>query len=138
MTIAQAEKFYEQDSKKYELGRHYIDMLTLTPKEAKEDERHRNSGYIIAFSLNGEEWLLKSKTLFYDYIYVKTLIQNYGTNLNLSEYAWFTNIEFNSKKSINCQARSVAIYKLLQRKDMFGVLNNKKNWLEFHKEYVKG
>ena len=44
-----------QDSKKYELGRHYIDILTLTPKEAKQDERHRHSGYIIAFSLNGEE-----------------------------------------------------------------------------------
>lgn len=127
-----------QSSKKYELGGPYVDMLMVTPKEAKQDERHRNSGSIIAFCLDGEEWPLEPKTLFYDYIYVKALIQNYDTNLNLSKYAWFTDIEFNPKKSINCQARSVAIYKLLQRKDMFGVLNNKKNWLEFHKEYVKG
>lgn len=126
-----------QSSKKYEMGGPYRDLLGVTSKEAKQDERHRNSGRIIAFCLDGEEWSLEPKTLFYDYIYVTALIQNYGRSLDLSEYKWFTDIEFNPKKSLNCQARSAAIYKILQMKNMFWVLDQKNDWLEFHIKYVK-
>ncbi len=69
---------------------------------------------------------------------MQALIQNYGTNLNLGNYEWFTDIEFNPKKSINCQARSVAIYKLLQTRSMFDVLSSKETWTEFHVENVRG
>lgn len=127
-----------QSSKKFEQGGPYVDLLSVTPKEAKQDERIRNSGKIVAFYLDGEEWPLEPKTLFYDNIYVKALLQNYGLNLDLSKYDWFTDIEFNPKKSINCQARSVVIYKLLQRKNIFEVLDNKTKWMDFHKIYVEG
>lgn len=127
-----------QSSKKYELGGPYKDLLTVTPKEAKQDERHRNSGKLLAFCIDEEEWPLEPKTLFYDYIYIKALVQNYGTKLELMEYDWFTDIEFNPKKSINCQARSVAIYKLLQKKSMFEVMESKMTWTKFHREYVNG
>lgn len=127
-----------QSSKKFEQGGPFADLLTVTPKEAKRDERIRNSGKIIAFYLDGDEWPLEPKTLFYDYIYIKAMCQNYGENLDLSEYKWFTDIEFNPKKSINCQARSAAIYKLLQENNMFEVLNEKSKWIEFHRNYVKG
>lgn len=127
-----------QSSKKFEQGGPYRDLLLVMPKEAKQDERIRNSGNIIAFCLDGNEWPIEPQTLFYDYIYVQALIQNYGTDLNLDDYEWFTDIEFNPNKSINCQARSVAVYKLLQMKRMFEVLSNKEKWIEFHKEYVRG
>ncbi len=127
-----------QSSKKYELGGPYKDLLDVTPKEAKQDERHRNSGSIITFCMDGEDWPIEPKTLFYDYIYIKALIQNYGTGLDLSKYEWLTDMEFNPKKSINCQARSVAIYMLLQMKNMFGILDSKKDWNEFHEKYVRG
>lgn len=127
-----------QSSKKYELGGPYTDLLQVTPKEAKRDERHRSSGRIRSFVLHGEDWPLEPKTLFYDYLYVCALLQNYGTKLDLSGYSWFTDIEFNPKKSVNCQARSVAVYKLLQKKNCFFVLDNKNDWLEFHKKYVRG
>lgn len=127
-----------QSSKKFEQGGPYADLLSVTPKEAKQDERIRSSGEIVSFCLDGEEWPLEPKTLFYDYVYVKALLQNYGPNLDLSKYDWFTDIEFNPKKSINCQARSVVIYKLLQRKNVFEVLENKTKWMEFHKIYVGG
>ena len=113
-------------------------MLEVSPKEAKRDERHKNSGKLMSFCLDGEEWGLEPKTLFYDYIYVKALVDNKGKNLDLSEYIWFTDIEFNPNKSINCQARSAAIYKLIQSKDEFTVLNNQQSWAEFHKKYMKG
>ena len=127
-----------QSSKKFENGGPYTDLMSVTPKEAKGDERLKNSGKILAFCLDGEEWPLEPKTLFYDYIYIKALIQNYGYDLGLTEYDWFTDIEFNPKKSINCQARTVAIYKLLKMSNKFDVIENKEKWTEFHKEYIKG
>ena len=127
-----------QSSKKFEQGGPYRDLLLVTPKEAKQDERIRNSGDIIAFCLEDEEWPIEPKTLFYDYIYVQALIQNYGTDLNLDDYELFTDIEFNPKKSINCQARSVAIYKLIQKKNLWNCLDNINNWEIFHKQFVRG
>ncbi len=127
-----------QSSKKFENGGPYEDLLFVTPKEAKKDERIRNSGELKSFCLDGETWPLEPKTLFYDYIYVKALIQNYEMTLDLTEYDWFTDIEFNPKKSINCQARSVSVYKLLQMKNIFEVMETKDKWIAFHRKYVKG
>ncbi|WP_407641120.1 DarT1-associated NADAR antitoxin family protein [Bryocella elongata] len=36
----------------------------------------------------------------------------------LEEYEGFTDIEFNPQKSINCQARSVALFMTLMRRDL--------------------
>ena len=127
-----------QSSKKFEQGGPYRDLLSVTPKEAKQDERIRNSGNIIAFCLDGSEWPIEPKTLFYDYIYVQALLQNYGTDLNLDDYEWFTDIEFNLKKSINCQARSAAIYKLLRKNNLWDCLNNIDSWKKFHMKHVVG
>lgn len=127
-----------QSSKKYENGGPYLDLLNVEPKDAKRDERHKTSGRLVAFVRDGVEWPLEPKTAFYDYIYVLTVIENFGCEMDLSQYQWFTDIEFNPGKSINCQARAVAIYKLILEKNVFEVLNNKDSWIEFHKQYVKG
>jgi len=126
-----------QAAKKYEKGGPYSDLLSVSPKEAKTDERHHSSGKLIGFERDEEIWSLEPKTLFYDYIYITALIENYGYQLDLEKYQWFTDIEFNPQKSINCQARSAAIYKLLQQKDLFRVLRNREEWCAFHKEYVR-
>ncbi len=55
----------------------------------------------------------------------------------MSAYVWFTDIEFNPQKSVNCQARSAAIYKLLQEKEWFDVVKSREAWLSFHKDHVK-
>ncbi|HRU52857.1 MAG TPA: hypothetical protein P5543_11785 [Planctomycetota bacterium] len=127
-----------QSSKKYELGGPYLDLLYATPKDAKQDERHVKSGSLISFVKDGVEWALEPKTAFYDYIYVSALMETFGQKLDLSVYNWFTDIEFNPKKSINCQARSVAIYKMLQQKSLFHVIKDRNTWLQFHEEYVNG
>lgn len=58
--------------------------------------------------------------------------------MDLSEYKWFTDIEFNPPKSINCQARTVAVYQLLQKNNWWDILNNKKEWIEFQFEFIQG
>lgn len=127
-----------QASKKYELGGPFLDLLDVTPKEAKRDERHHISGNLVSFVKAGVEWSLDPKTAFYDYIYIKALVENFGQDLILSKYDWFTDIEFNQKESINCQARAVAIYKLLQKENLFNVMRDRNKWLQFHIEYVRG
>lgn len=126
-----------QAAKVYEEGGPYTDLLLCSPKEAKQDERHRTSGKLKAFVRNGERWPLEPKTLFYDYLYVTAVIENYGTELDLSGYEWFTDIEFNPQRSINCQARAAAIYKLLQQKGQFAVLKDVKAWEAFHRMCVR-
>ena len=127
-----------QSSKRYEYGGPYLDLLNVEPKDAKRDERHKTSGRLAAFVRDDVEWPLEPKTAFYDYIYVSALVENFGHDLDLSEYQWFTDIEFNPKKSLNCQARAVAIYKLIQEMAAFEVINNKDSWIEFHKQHVEG
>ena len=127
-----------QASKRYENGGPYLDLLDVAPKDAKRDERHKTSGKLVAFVRNGEDWPLEPKTVFYDYIYVLAVIENFGCELDINEYNWFTDIEFNPGKSINCQARAVAIYKLIQEKAAFNVLNDRSAWINFHTLHVKG
>lgn len=127
-----------QAAKKYENGGPYMDLLDISPKDAKRDERHKNSGRLLAFVREGETWPLEPKTAFYDFIYVNAVVEKYAYDLELSEHQWFTDIEFNPKKSINCQARALAIYKLLKQEDYFDVLNNMETWISFHKEKIRG
>lgn len=126
-----------QAAKKYEKGGPFLDLLKTSPKEAKRDKRHYNSGMLTAFVIDETEWPLTPKTAFYDFIYEKALLQNYGDTLNLEKYGWFTDIEFNPKKSINCQARSAAIYKLLQKENAFSALLKMQTWISFHKAHIE-
>ncbi len=127
-----------QSSKRYENGGPYIDLLDVEPKEAKRDERHRTSGKLLSFVNVGEVWPLEPKTAFYDYIYVSAVIENFGHDLDLSGYTWFTDIEFNPQKSINCQARAITIYKLIQNMNLWDKILTKDTWIVFHKRYVNG
>lgn len=132
-----------QSSKKYENGGPYLDLLDVEPKDAKRDERHKTSGKLMSFVYNKDEWSLLPKTCFYDYIYFKAVVEKFGIDLDLSDYEWFTDIEFNPKKSLNCQARSVTIYKLIQEliksdKLTLDEVLIKDNFVKFHNEFVKG
>ena len=62
------------------------------------------------FRYQGIEYPLFPKTAFYDYIYIKALLNNKSIYEELIKYDVFTDIEFNEKKSINCQARTCAIF----------------------------
>jgi len=123
-----------QSAKKYEKGGPYIDLLNVTPKEAKKDERHHCSGKLVSFIYDGEEFELAPKTFFYDFMYIQAVQQTISKNdiQKILSYEYFTDIEFNPQKSINCQAKSVAIIKAMLMR--FGDIPNlnKKDFAHFY------
>ena len=99
-----------QGSKVFDGDVQYDDLYYTESIEAKKDERLRDSGSIIGFNFDGTFWENEPKTAFYDYLYIKSLYNNYRDIIDeLVKFDVFTDIEFNPKKSINCQARTCAI-----------------------------
>lgn len=127
-----------QASKVFENGKQYKDLLNKSSKEAKKDERLRNSGKIIGFCYNKQRWKTEPKTLFYDWLYINSLFYNIK-NSNISKedilkYRIFTDVEFNHKKSINCQARAIALYVLMKKNNVLEECLNDK---EIFEKYLK-
>ena len=65
---------------------------------------------LVAFDENGVVWPLNPTRAFYDWIYCRALHEHKDLIEKLSGYDSFTDIEFNPKRSLNCQAYAVALY----------------------------
>lgn len=104
-----------QGSKVFAGGGPYRDIFELQPKDAKRDPRLKDSGALTGFSFFGVDWPLEPRTAFYDWLYINALLKNPELADEALAYDAFTDIEFNPDKSVNCQARSVALYSALVR-----------------------
>ncbi|PCH58878.1 MAG: hypothetical protein COC14_00160 [Burkholderiaceae bacterium] len=104
-----------QGSKVFEQGGPFTDLLMGTSKEAKKDIRLKESGDLKEFEFFGSMFPLRPRTFFYDWLYINALNQNEKYKDEVLSYRGFTDIEFNPKKSINCQAYSVALFVSLER-----------------------
>jgi hypothetical protein len=103
-----------QGSKVFDCGGPYTDLYEMEARDAKRDCRLRESGRLIRFRFNEIEFPLEPMTAFYDWLYISA-IYPYRDWLQerlsqRKEYAGFTDIEFNPAKSVNCQARSCALF----------------------------
>ena len=107
-----------QASKVFERGGPYLDILDMTSREAKKDERLRSSGRLIGFRFFGTDWGLEPQTAFYDWLYINALKKQPTLTKQLLKYSAFTDVEFNPERSINCQAHSVALYVSLCKKNL--------------------
>lgn len=107
-----------QSSKVFERGGPYLDLLNVSSKDAKQDSRLRSSGQLFYFQYLGRKWPLEPKTAFYDWLYITTVHSSHGLSKDILQYDAFTDIEFNPQKSINCQARSAALYVSLHQAGM--------------------
>lgn len=127
-----------QSAKVFENGGPYLDLLDVLPKEAKNDKRLHNSGNLRAFRYQNEDFPLIPRTVFYDFIYIVAVKKSLEMDeINaISNYNYFTDIEFNPTKSINTQARAVAMIKLIL--DEYGYLPDfkKKDFIQYHKEHI--
>lgn len=103
-----------QAGKCFSEGGPYTEILEMTAAEAKHFQLLRTSGDIIKFQLEGVDYPKEPKTFFYDWVYINALNQNQELGDEVIKYRAFTDIAFNPQKSINCQARSVALYVALK------------------------
>jgi hypothetical protein len=121
-----------QGSKVFEFNKQYTDLYHTTNIKAKKDKRLKESGKIIGFFYEDEFWENEPKTAFYDWLYISTIYKNYYNLIEeLTQYQAFTDIAFNPKKSLNCQARSCAILVSLYNLDLLQkALLSKENFIK--------
>jgi hypothetical protein len=108
-----------QGSKFFEGFGSFPNLYEKSAREAKKFVNQLpNNARLERFVFYGQEWPLIPVTLFYDWLYVNTLKKNPELAKSVCEYDYFTDIEFNPKKSINCQAYSAALYVSLERRGL--------------------
>lgn len=107
-----------QGSKVFEVGGPYTDLFYAEPRDAKRDSRLKESGNLIRFELEGREFPLYPKSVFYDWLYANAIFPEREWLKRLAKLDGFTDIEFNPEKSVNCQARSCAYFVALEKRDL--------------------
>jgi hypothetical protein len=105
-----------QGSKVFEHGGPFVDLFKAQPREAKKDSRLKESGQLVAFRFEGIDWPLEPKTAFYDWLYVTSIYPHREWAVKLYAYGGFSDIEFDPTRSINCQARSIALFLSLMKR----------------------
>jgi len=95
-----------------------VDLYRAEPRDAKRDQRLQESGGLIGFNFEGKQFPLEPKTAFYDWLYVSAVYPQLEALAPLCQYAGFTDIEFNPNRSINCQARSCALFVALNKANL--------------------
>ena len=87
---------------------------------------------MLCFEIGSNKYDINPKTSLYDWLYCNAVLENKELLKEVSNYKCFTDIEFNYQKSINCQARSLAILVILSSTNKLNII---KDYNEF-KEYV--
>ncbi len=119
-----------QGSKVFTDGGPFADIFHKSSREAKGDQRLQDSGRLIGFEFFGNSWPLEPQTAFYDWLYLNALHKNKQLSKTVMDYQAFTDIEFNPKKSINCQAYSVALYVSLRQRGLLEeTIKNKESFM---------
>lgn len=128
-----------QSAKAFENGGPFSDLLEVPPKEAKRDLRLRASGPLRAFRYRGETFPLTPKTVFYDYIYIRAVKESLPPEAAeaIQGYTHFTDIEFNPARSINTQARTAALVKLLLEEKGCLPDFSAEAFIAYHREHVE-
>lgn len=119
-----------QGSKVFEGGGPFTDLFTMHPRDAKRDPRLKGSGRLKAFDLCGARFPLEPKTVFYDWLYLNALA-DHPRHEEVLGFRGFSDIEFNPERSINCQARSAAMFVGLWSQGLLGkCLANVESYLD--------
>ena len=125
-----------QGSKVYSIAGAMHYLYNATSMEAKQSMKQGGLGNLVGFNLEGTEYPMSPRTVFYDYIYLMGLLETYGDSLDLSEYGFFTDIQ--AVLNIDaCQARTVCEYKLLQEEGNLGNVKSFDWFKEWHEAHVE-
>ena len=129
-----------QGSKVFETFGQDTDLYRIgSGSEIKKRMREKADDKLMMFSFDGDDWMLEPKTAFYDWIYLQALKQRDSQGeitTSLKNFSAFTDIEFNPKRSINCQARSCALFVALRHRNILDeALADKDSFLQVLKEF---
>ena len=123
-----------QGSKVFERGGPFTDLYKKGEKEigqAKRDPRLKESGALTGFRFEEFDFPIEPRTVFYDWMYCSFLAKYRDWVPKLYDYAGFTDIEFNPRRSINCQARSVALFlSLMKRGELDAALQSPSSFIQ--------
>ena len=119
--------------KVFEHGGPYLDLLEKSARESKKDERTHMSGEIIGFQFEETRFPTKPLTAFYDFLYMNALLENEELMNAVLQYDAFTDIEFNPKKSLACQANAAAKFVSLVRAGKIDQIRSAETFLQLFK-----
>lgn len=94
-------------------------VLKLPSNQAKKQIKLlHQTDELVGFEEFGHQFPLIPQTFFYNWIYLKAIQQNKEVGQALLKYDAFTDIYFNSQKSLNCQADACSIYVSLAKRGL--------------------
>lgn len=97
-----------QGSKVFEKGGPFTEIFNFKPRDARKFIRELDCGKIKEYKLQAEFYPLSPPNAFYDWLYIRSLNQHADWLQRSVKFEAFTDIEFNPKKQVNCQARAFA------------------------------
>lgn len=121
LMVAGAESTVEcafQGSKVFAGGGPFTDLYAAGSWAAKRDARLRESGRLTGFRFEGRDYPLTPPTAFYDWLYINALWRAGEWHEAIARYAGFTDIEFNHRRAINCQAHACAAFVALKSRGL--------------------
>lgn len=123
-----------QGSKVYSDGYIAHDLYDADSRTAKKLSQE-NHGRISGFNYFGTEYPTEPDSIFYDYIYLKALLANYGNSM-VTTATCFTDIQQNME-ALACQARSFCIYQLMRFSSCLHLLDDFDKFKEWHESHVE-
>ena len=122
-----------QASKVFEKAGPFPELYSKDPRFVRDYVRNLDAGKLVGFEIDGNRWGLHPTRSFYDWVYIRALSKNPRLCAAVCEYDCFTDIEFNPKKSLNCQAYAVALYLSMWHAGVLNeALKDKESFLGFH------
>jgi hypothetical protein len=121
-----------QTSKVFGEDVHCIDLVGEEVRQVRKTVRERESKGLEHFRFEEVDWPIDPKGAFYNFIYLRSLNELGDEKSDILRYDGFTDIEFNPKKSINCQAEAVSIFVGISRAglDLKNICTDKETFLE--------
>lgn len=127
-----------QSAKVFQQAGPFPDLLDADPRDAKRDPRLKNSGLLTAFRYQGQDFPLEPKTVFYDWIYCAAVKETLSAEdlRTLCRFDCFSDIEFTPGKSLNTQARTAALVRLLLT-EFHGLPDfSREEFIRYHQAHV--
>ena len=126
-----------QGSKVFQDGDHCTQLSELyrnpDARDVKRIMRPWQSIPLRHFRFGTEEWPLEPKSAFYDWLYVRALCEHERSSeiqQEITQFDGFTDIEFNPRKSFNCQARSCALFVALSKRSALDETKRRDTFLQ--------